>query len=151
MNWKNAEERLRQGAQLVYTNDIPGGWCFAVRLKDSPGHTKLVRIQRPRSHANTVNAVLYAYRVFSMLRRTEDGKITWKEVKEHVRQGAQLVYTNDIPGGCCLALRHWPNGSTGRAKMIRIGSFPRGIGLPNPADHGPILTGLETSIATEMD
>ncbi len=37
MTWKDAKERLRQGAQLVFTNDIPGGWCFAVLLSDIPG------------------------------------------------------------------------------------------------------------------
>ena len=151
MTWKDVEERLRQGAQLIFTNDIPGGWCFAVLLRDSQGHKKLVRIQWPRSEAGAVNAVLHAYRAISTLRQTEEGRTARKDVQEYVRQGARLVYTNDIPGGCCLALRYRPTGSAGRAMLIRIGSCPGGIGLPNSADHGPILAGLEAWIAGGAD
>ena len=77
--------------------------------------------------------------------------MTWREVREHLRKGAKLVYTNDIPGGWSFAIRHDPEGLPRRAKLIQVERLPDWVGVPSPWDHRPILAALEMSISAELD
>lgn len=46
MSWKEIENRLRHGAKLVLTDDIPGGWCIAIRVPCASGRHVLIRVGR---------------------------------------------------------------------------------------------------------
>lgn len=47
MNWNDIQEQLQRGAKLVFTDDIPGGWCFAIYFPSAdPERKVLIPVQR---------------------------------------------------------------------------------------------------------
>lgn len=76
--------------------------------------------------------------------------MNWREVHRHLRHGAKLIYTNEIPGGWCFAVRHASDRLPGRSTLIPIQRIPRWVGVPNPFDPRPVLAALEMSIAADV-
>ena len=75
--------------------------------------------------------------------------MSWKEVRKHLRLGARLIYTDEIPGGWCFALLHNTPPAPGVPKLIKVEEIPRWVGVPNPSDTRPVRAALEMAIATE--
>ncbi len=75
------------------------------------------------------------------------------EVRTHLRRGAELIFTNDIPGGLCFALRRRSppetGRSNGRSKLIKVQRLPVWAKVPTSSDTRSVLAALEMSIARE--
>ena len=75
--------------------------------------------------------------------------MNWKEVRKHLRLGAQLIYTDDIPGGWCFALLHRLPPEFGRSKLIKVQGIPIWAGVPSFSDTRSVRAALEMAIATD--
>ena len=73
--------------------------------------------------------------------------MNWIEVRGHLRRGAELIFTKDIPGGLCLALRHRSVTGTGRSKLIKVRELPVWAKLPSPSHAREVLAELEMAIS----
>ncbi len=54
MDWNDVRDHLQHGAELIFTDDIPGGSCFALRRSSPDGRSKLMKVQELPVWANTV-------------------------------------------------------------------------------------------------
>ena len=54
MDWNDVRDHLQHGAELIFTDDIPGGSCFALRRSSSDGRSKLMKVQDLPVWANAV-------------------------------------------------------------------------------------------------
>ena len=73
--------------------------------------------------------------------------MNWIDVRKYLRRGAELIFTNDIPGGLCLALRHRSAPGTGRSNLIKVRGLPVWAQLPSSSDARPVLAALEMAIS----
>ena len=58
MNWNDVRDHLQHGAELIFTDDIPGGSCFALRQSSPDGRSKLMKVQELPVWANKVWATV---------------------------------------------------------------------------------------------
>lgn len=73
--------------------------------------------------------------------------MTWFEIEEQMQLGAELVFTNEIPGGWCFAI-HVPSGvMSGRKVLMPVQRLPEWAGEPRPDDRRSVMAALEQLLA----
>ena len=75
--------------------------------------------------------------------------MNWQEVRRHLRRGAELVFTDDIPGGWCFAVRHRGPREWRRSKLVKVRGLPLWAGMPSLSDTRSVRAALEMAIATD--
>ena len=70
----------------------------------------------------------------------------WNDVRDHLQHGAELIFTDDIPGGSCFALRH-RSSPDGRSKLLKVQELPVWAKMLSRSDTRSVLAALEMAIA----